>query len=228
MDFVLIHGAFHGAWCWDRLIPEIASRGDTALAVDLPIADPRAGAVHYARTVVDAISELNSPVVVAHSMSGVVLPLIADATPVAKMVFLAAFIPEPGSSLADQRSREPIDPDLAEAEFTEIGDGVYTLGVATATEMFYQDATPELAQWAIDRLRPQAYRFMYEVTPLETWPAVDSAYILCRDDHAINPAWCRRAARDRLGITAHEVDGGHSPFLTRPAELADLLHEIGS
>lgn len=230
MDFVLIHGAYHGAWCWDRLIPEITSRGDTALTVDLPIEDADAGAAEYARIVADAISDLASPVVVAHSMSGVVLPLVASIKPVAKMVFLAAFIPEPGASLADLRSQEPIDPeiDFASAEFADIGDSVYTVGEGTAMEMFYHDAPADIANWAVARLRPQAYRFMYEVTPLDSWPPTDSAYILCRDDHAINPAWCREAAQTRLGITAHELDGGHSPFLTRPAELANLLHEIAS
>lgn len=197
--------------------------------MDLPIADPAAGASVYAETVVAASSDLASPVVVAHSMSGVALPLVATLRPVAKMVFMSAFIPVPGSSLADQRSREPIDPDvsLAEAEFTETDEGVFVVGAATAKEMFYNDVPGEVAEWAVGRLRPQAYRFMHETTPLESWPDVESGYILCRADRAVNPGWSRQAAKDRLGVEAHEIEGGHSPFLSRPAELADLLHEIG-
>jgi hypothetical protein len=68
---------------------------------------------------------------------------------------------------------------------------------------------------------------MNELTPLAAWPSVESDYIVCRDDHALNPAWGRTAARERLGIEAAEIDGSHSPFLTRPAELADSLVNRG-
>jgi pimeloyl-ACP methyl ester carboxylesterase len=55
---------------------------------------------------------------------------------------------------------------------------------------------------------------------------VPSNYIVCRDDHATNPDWGRQAARQRLGVEPTELDGGHSPFLTRPAELAEALHQL--
>jgi hypothetical protein len=141
---VLIHGAYHGPWCWDRLIPELEARGHTALAVDLPIAEPGAGAAVYAQSVLDAASDIPAPVLVGHSMAGTMLPLVAGSRRVAKMVFLAAFIPEVGMSLADQRAREPIDPDVEfqSLEFTDIGDGVYTVGAATAREMFFYDVPP--------------------------------------------------------------------------------------
>ena len=67
---------------------------------------------------------------------------------------------------------------------------------------------------------------MSEPSPLEAWPAVDRTYVVCRDDRAVNPAWGRAAARDRLGVEAVEIDGAHSPFLTRPAELALLLDGV--
>jgi pimeloyl-ACP methyl ester carboxylesterase len=55
---------------------------------------------------------------------------------------------------------------------------------------------------------------------------VPSAYIVCRDDRAVNPEWARRAARERLGVEPVEIDGGHSPFITRPMELAALIDSI--
>lgn len=67
---------------------------------------------------------------------------------------------------------------------------------------------------------------MNEITPLTGWPDVPSAYILCRGDRAFNPDWARAAARERLGVEALEIDGGHSPFLTRPMELAALIDSI--
>ena len=230
MEFVLVHGAYHGSWCWKLLVPELEMRGHRAVAVDLPISDPAAGSRVYAENVIESVSELEKPILVGHSMAGLLIPLVAASRPVGLMVFLAAFLPQPGSSLADQRAREPIDPplDLNTAEFTNIGDGLFTVGPNTATEMFYQDVPGEITDWAIRQLRPQSYLFMNETTPLDKWPATSSAYIVCRDDHAISPDWERTAAQERLGVQAHEIDGSHSPFLTRPTELADLLHEIAS
>lgn len=228
MELVLVHGAYHGAWCWSLVVPELERLGHDVVTVDLPIDEPGAGAAAYADAIVAAASGLVAPVLIGHSMAGVALPLVAAERPVHLMVFLAAFIPEPGRSLADQRESEPIDPDydLATAEFEDLGDGVFAVGPSTATEMFYHDVPEATRSWAIQQLRPQAYVFMSETTPLSEWPEVPSAYVVCRDDHAINPEWGRTAATTRLGVEALEIEGGHSPFLTRPAELAGLLNHL--
>jgi pimeloyl-ACP methyl ester carboxylesterase len=228
MEIVLVHGSYHGAWCWEPLIPELEQRGHRVTAVDMPISDPSAGAGRYAEVVVDAIASLDAPVLVGHSMSGVVIPLVAARRPVSRMLFLAAFLPIPGRSVNEQRQAEPIDAQVAPAtaEWTALGDDVWMVGPNTATEIFFHDASPEVAAWAVARLRPQCYRVMGEVSPLAIWPQVPSDYVVCRDDRATNPAWGRQAARDRLGVEAVEIDGGHSPFLTRPAELADLMDSL--
>lgn len=228
LEFVLVHGAYHGGWCWDLVVPQLEDRGHSVLVVDLPISNPEAGTAAYAANVLDAMPGLVAPIVVGHSMGGLVVPLIAARRPVARMVFLAAFLPEPGSSLADQRARESLDPDVefGSAEFNDLGGGVFEVGENTATEIFYHDVPPEITEWAVRQLRPQAYVFMDEVTPLETWPDHESEYIVCADDRAINPEWGRRAATNRLNVTPHELEGGHSPFLTRPTQLANMLHVI--
>ena len=225
MDIVLVHGSYHGAWCWERLLPGLERRGHRAIAVELPISDPALGAAAYAQAVADAIPADSKPLLVGHSMGGLVVPVVASMRPVRGIVFLAAMLPSPGSSLNDQRATQALDPPFrpTTAEWIDLGDGVWMIGPATATELFYADADPADARWATDRLRPQAYRVLEETTPLAEWPAVPCRSIVCRDDHAINPGWVRSAARDRLGIDAVELDGGHSPFLTRPDELADVL-----
>jgi pimeloyl-ACP methyl ester carboxylesterase len=228
VDIVLVHGAYHGAWCWELVLPELERRGHRSVAVDLPITDPTAGAAAYAEVVAAAIEPGWEPVVVGHSMGGLVIPLVAERRPVLRLVFLAAMLPQPGASIADQRKVEPIDGivPLTTAEWTAHGDDVWMVGSNTATELFFHDVPPDTAARAVGRLRPQSYRFMNEPSPLVAWPDVASDYIVCRDDRAVNPAWGRSAARERLGVEAVEIDGGHSPFLTRPAELAEVIDAL--
>ena len=92
-----------------------------------------------------------------------------------------------------------------------------------AIPALYPDCPPEIARWAADRLRIQTLAPHTEFCPLETWPKVPSSYLLGRRDGAVGAEWARRTARARLGVTADEIDSGHSPFLSRPKELAGLL-----
>ena len=225
MDIALVHGSYHGAWCWDRLRPELEALGHRAITMDLPISTPGLGAADYAHAVVDALEGTDEPAIVGHSMSGLIIPLVAQRRPVRRLVFLAGFLPEPGMSINGQRAAEPIDGRIAPStsEWTDLGDDVWMVGPTTATELFFHDVPPDVARWATDQLRPQSYAVMNEVTPLETWPDVESRTIVCADDRALNPDWYRTASKERLGIEAVEIAGGHSPFLTRPAELARII-----
>ncbi len=228
MDIALVHGNFHGAWCWDLLRPELERLGHRVFTVDLPIEDPTAAAAAYAQAVDDVLPRDSRPAVVGHSMGGLVIPVLAAGRPVARLIFLAALLPKPGMSANEQRAGEPIDglEPPAIAEWIDKGDGVWAVGPNTARELFFGDVPAETAQWAIDRLRPQSYRIHGEVTPLTAWPDVESRSIVCRDDRAVNPAWVRAAARDRLWTEAVEIGGGHSPFLSRPTELAALIDSM--
>ena len=228
MDVALVHGSYHGAWCWDLPRPELERLGHRVITMDLPISDPALGATDYARTVEGALEPGSEPVLVGHSMAGLVVPIVAANRPIRRLIFLGAFLPSPGRSVDDQRVTEPIDGRVPPtiAEWIDIGEGVWMVGPKTATEIFFPDATPAVARWATQRLRPQSYRVMTEMTPLAAWPDVESRSIVCRDDRAINPAWVRAAARDRLGVEAVEISGGHSPFLTRPVELALAIDQL--
>ena len=228
MDIALVHGSFHGAWCWDLLRPELERRGHRVTAMDLPISDPDLGAADYARVIEGALAPGSEPMLVGHSMAGLVIPLVAAHRPVRRLVFLGGFLAQPGLSANDQREAEPLDGLIppTTAEWTDLGDDVWAIGPNTATELFFSDVPPDITRWAVGLLRPQSYRVIRETTPLIAWPEVATSSIVCREDRAINPDWVRTAARDRLGVEAIELDGGHSPFLTRPGELAEVLDSL--
>lgn len=216
VTFGLIHGGAHGAWCFEKLIAALASRGHPAVAMDLPCEDEQAGAGEYARVVTGALAGSREPVaLVAHSLGGLTAPLVAAARPVQLMIFVAAHLPVPGISLNEQRRAEP------QMMFP------YRGGVAGLRDRFFNTCSPADADWAMARLRRQALKPFTEVTPLRRWPPVPSAYLVCTQDHATNPDWARQAARERLGVEPVELAGSdHSPFLSRPAELADLLVSV--
>ncbi len=226
MNLVLVHGSYFGPWCWNLVAPELERLGHRVTAVDLPISERGVGASGYADAVVAATDWSEPPVLVAHSMAGLVAPVVAARMPVRRIIFIAAFLPKPGMSGLDQRAAEPIDPPTPATmrEWTDLGDGLWSVGPNTAREMFMHDASDDVVNWALPQLRPQFYGVMGEITPLVAWPNVESAYIVCTEDRAANPDWGRQAARDRLGIAPTEIGGGHSPMLSRPRELAEVIN----
>jgi hypothetical protein len=225
--FALVHGAFHGAWCWDLLRPELESRGHRTVAMDLPCDDPGAGNARYAEVVVKAVDAPGQVIVVGHSLAGLTVPLVAAARPVARMVFLNAFIPIPGRPFSDQYGQEGIFPPTPESTWPVTReDGLMTWPRERVIPALYGGCSTELANWAAGRLRPQSRTPHSEVCPLPAWPRVPSSYILSRDDGAVGSDWSRRAARERLGVTAVELPGGHMSMVCCPQELAEELDRI--
>jgi pimeloyl-ACP methyl ester carboxylesterase len=226
----LVHGAGHGAWCWARLEPELRARGHRTVAMDLPCEEPAAGASRYAAVVDRALPPADDLVLVGHSLGGLTIPLVATLRPVRHLVFLCALIPVPGQSLADQVAADPgiYAGTLAghPGRVTEVDGTTWFRDEAAARDVFYHDCTPGDVHWAFARLRRQAAAPRREPCPLARWPAVTASYVLASDDRAIAPAWSRRAAPARLGVTPVELAGSHSPFLARPVELAAVLDEL--
>ncbi len=211
---LLVHGAWHGAWCWEKLTPELRQRGWTTRAVGLPSAGGTAGVREDARVVRDALDAIAGPVVVvAHSYGGIpATQAVAGAGNVVRIVFLAAYQLDVGDSLlgfhgmpAPARAHDvqpvPDDP----------------------IPMFYGDVPRDEAEEAVQRLVPQSARSFGEALTEAGWHTVPSTYVICENDGAL-PAESQRAMAERSD-TVRRLATGHSPFLSRPAELAALLQE---
>ena len=229
--FGLIHGAWHGAWCWTRVVAELERLGHAALTVDMPVDRREATTVDYADAAVAAFGGAGHLIVVAHSMAGLVAPLIADRLPLSGIAYLCAVLRRPGRSLAEDHKaglNTDISPPDFGKELKRDAEGLsYWPGAADAARHLYQDATDADAHWAFSRLRHQK-GYWSDRAPLADWPAAPAASIVCAEDRAINPAWSRRVARDWLNVEPLAFPGAHSPHLTRPRELAMQLDRLAS
>jgi pimeloyl-ACP methyl ester carboxylesterase len=220
--FALVHGAWHGAWCWERLVPELERRGHRAVAVNLPCDDPAATFADYADVVVRALDGTDdAPFLVGHSLGGMTIPLVAARRPVRALVYLCALVPVPGASMAEQVRAEP---DTFVPGFEA---GVDRAGrwadFAVAHATMYAGCAEADARRAFERLRPQSSACYRVPCPLDALPAMPARSILCAEDRIVDPGRSRRVAAERLGVEPVELPGGHSPFLSRPVELADAM-----
>jgi pimeloyl-ACP methyl ester carboxylesterase len=94
--------------------------------------------------------------------------------------------------------------------------------------MFYGDCDESVAQAALARLRPMSAYPALQRCSLAEMPAVPTTYIVCEDDQMLRPQWSRQNAGERLDADIIELPGAHSPFLSRPSVLADVLLRIAA
>ena len=228
--FALVHGAWEGAWIWERLTPELEARGHRVVAMDLPCEDGTATFEAYAEVVVGALEAeaLEEVVVVGHSLAGLTIPLVAARRAVSRLIYLCALVPIPGRSLVEQLGIEPdtLRPGY-EAGLSEPDDQSRTRWVdeGVARSVVYADCDEGDASAAFERLRPQARTPYAHPCPLDAFPSTPRTYVVCSEDRLVNPERARQVARERLDAELVELPGSHSPFLSRPGALAEVLHE---
>jgi pimeloyl-ACP methyl ester carboxylesterase len=225
--FGLVHGAWHGAWCWERVVRELVARDHRAVAVDLPAGDPAAGLTRYAELAAAALGDADDVVLVGHSLGAATVPLVALRRPVSHLVFLCGLVPEPGKSVTDRYAEEDVFvPGFTGNTATRDDGASFWPDPAAARRCLFHDCTEADAAWAIRGLRAQAAAPRVEPWPAVGIPDVERTSILCRDERCIRPEWSRSVSRAQLGVDPVELDGGHSPFVSRPRELADVLTRI--
>jgi pimeloyl-ACP methyl ester carboxylesterase len=202
--FALVHGCGGSAWDWHLVAPQLRELGHDPVAVDLPTEDSSAGWTAYADAVVKAVGDRSEVVVVGHSLGGFTAPLVCARLPTELLVLVAGMIPAPGELFADW---------WRNTGYEESG----------YDDVFYHDVPAELAAEARRRERGEDSKALQEPWPLDSWPDTPTRYLLCREDRMFPAAWARRHARERLGLDADEIDGGHYITLSRPRELAQRL-----
>jgi pimeloyl-ACP methyl ester carboxylesterase len=237
--FVLIHGAFVGAWVWGPLTERLEAAGHRVEAFDLP----GSGEDHtpVAEVTLDACVERlcevlrageEPAVVVPNSMGGVITTMAAARCPerVASIVYVAAFLPEDGESLLDLTNLPEGADDQVQANVVLEGDPpVATMPDEASPDALYGCCSEEVAGWAIAHQRPQAvapYATPVSLDDREAFEAIPRSYVLCTRDRAIPPR-LQRLMADRGGCDeVIELDTDHSPHLSTTDELAGLVERL--
>jgi pimeloyl-ACP methyl ester carboxylesterase len=234
--FLFVHGGFHAGWCWERTIAELQELGHDGVAVDLPGHGALVDQESTLANRCDAIVALMQPgdVLVGHSGGGFDATLAADARPalVSHIVYLAAALPRDGrtypEAMAMRDAGDEFDGDVGEMlsylHFDEEGAMTFA-DFDGAWKYFYHDCDEATARWAFERLDPERFGDT-TVTPVSVarfWEAeLPRSYILCLQDKSM-PRWLADTVARRLGVEQLTIDASHSPFPSRPRELAQLL-----
>ena len=233
--FVLVHGAFHGRWCFRRLVGALETRGHRAVAIDLPghgddETDPaRVTMNDYVAAVSDTLDaiEHEEPILVGHSMGGLVVSAVAEARPnrIAGVGYIAAYVPKSGESLMAIEGRNPA-PRVIAAVTPAPDMSTASINAEMAAPFFYNDCSEADRRHGASKLcvQPGAPMLTPVVHTEEAFGRVPKGYFVCEDDLTI-PVGLQEdmlSHRDDVEVIAR-LASGHSPFLSKVDELADGL-----
>jgi pimeloyl-ACP methyl ester carboxylesterase len=224
--FVLVHGSAQNSSCWERVAERLRARGHAVTAPDLPKKRPEWRLEDYAAEVARAAEATPRPVIVAHSFSGVLLPLVARRVPCTRLVLLAAVIPEPRRSVRDQFLADnfmfsggwiaagPLWFDPPKSEYL-------------AREFLLHDCDEETVRAALPSIELWDTRHLAtEPVPFDAWPEVPAASIVASLDRTLTPEWGRTTTRRVLGRDPILIEAGHCPHISRPDEVARILETL--
>jgi pimeloyl-ACP methyl ester carboxylesterase len=219
---VLVHGAWHGAWCWQRVVPLLESQQFRVSTVELPSVGAAPGQTigleSDAAAVRAVIDKINGPVLLCgHSYGGMVISQASSGNrQVVRLVYVCAFVPESGESL------KALGGGRLAPWIQDVGGGLMLPDLAQAPQIFYSDCDAATQSWATGLLRPQCGAAYTEIVSHPGWKDIPSTYVVCAADHGVPPDWQRGVLAARLN-KAVELNCSHSPFLSQPRALADLL-----
>ncbi|WP_344946902.1 alpha/beta fold hydrolase [Terrabacter ginsenosidimutans] len=215
--FVLIPGAGGSAWVWSRVTRLLLEAGHDVIAVDLPGDDETAGLNRYAELMVDAIGSRSDVVLAAGSLGGFTAPLVCERVPVRELVLVNAMIPEPGETAGDWWAHTG----AVEAREEAARAGGY--GPFDVATYFLHDVDAEVAAEGEAYQRNEADVVFGSVCDFTAWPAIRIRVLVGADDRFFPIGLQRKIARDRLGVEADVLPGGHLLPVVQPRLVADYL-----
>lgn len=229
--FVLVHGSWHGGWCWRRVVNELAKLGHTVYAPTLTGLGERAHLlspqINLETHICDVlgtleVEDLSGVVLVGHSYGGIVVTAVADrVSRIAQLVYLDAVVPRDGECLYD---RAPAQIKTHFEEHAKTGGDGWRVPVSAVSAQFLGLKDERDASWVMSRLTPHPVRTFREAVRLgATYLQVPRAYINCIGD---KPFGQPRTTQAEGVDDYHELRTGHDAMITAPQEVSRLLHRI--
>lgn len=236
--FILIHGSWHSAWNWHKLVPILERNGHTAIAVDLPgmgrdktpIQNVTLQmAIEHICNIIDSIE--GTVILVGHSKNGIVISQVAEYRPqkIEKLIYLAAYLIPNGKTQAEYSAQDTngvLKPYVS--RFPEIN--AHTLQPEIYKEGLYHDCEDDIYQMARVILSHESVET--GITPMqltdENFGSVRRFYIECLQDRAVTPFIQQKMYNETICEKVYQMDTSHSPFFSKPQELYEILAEIAA
>lgn len=232
---LLVHGAWHGAWCWDKVVAGLTAKGREVEAIDLPghgdsaIALDDATFDSYVECICNALDKEPEPVILAvHSMGGITATQAAELRPekIRTIVYIAAMLPRDGQSLNylnKDSEGSLVAPNLILSEdfkYMSIKPEAYK-------EVFYADCSDEDIARCAELIIKEP--FVIADTPVqvsEKWDSIPRVYVRCSQDMVIPTHMqdCMLAASPCM--KEYVLEASHSPFLSMPDKVVEILEEV--
>ncbi len=235
--YILVHGAWHGSWCWVKVAQHLRQLGHRVIVPDLPGHHQfpydfrRIRLSTYVNHIGQIIEHCETPVIlVGHSMAGLVISQVAENTflqsphKIERLIYVSAFIPESGGSLVDEE-KKAVSPSLyLKVQISEEAGSISLHPSARIRDLFYGRCRDEDVVFAYSHLQKQPLRpFLDKVTlSEECFGRVPKLYIECLQDQALLIADQRRM-HSRINCDVAILNTDHSPFFSTYQELVTLL-----
>jgi pimeloyl-ACP methyl ester carboxylesterase len=241
--FVLVHGAWHGAWCWAAVINQLEKLGDRAYAVDLPghgmnHADrSKVTLDSYVSATVDFIERhnLNQVVLAGHSLGGITIPGVAVKIPkrIKRVVWVTAIVPLDGKPFID--SDDPRSaPILRLAANPDRSVPIEAMGESFLSKLT-NDMAPAMRQYVMSALCPQPLGPMTAMVPMNAYFAtgIPSSYLVCEKDATPiagsgDVGWHPHFSSRLHNPTLRFINCGHELMFTAPEQCARALHDLAT
>ncbi len=235
--FVLIHGSWHSAWNWHKVVPLLEQAGHTAIAIDLPgmgrdktpIQDVKMeSTVQKICKLIDGIE--GKVILVGHSKNGIMISQVAEYRPdkIEKLIYLAAYLVPNGKTQREYSVRDTggwLKSYVTQHPETQS----HTLQPAIYKEGLYHDCEDDMAAMAQYILSNEPVESGIATLQLteENFGSVPRYYIECTDDRAVTPFIQKEMYTETVCRKVYSLHTSHSPFFSKPKELVDLFCEIG-
>lgn len=238
-NYVLVHGAWQAPYVWDAVKTSLINEGNNVTVVELPGhgSDKTAPSTLtldiYRNKVIDAISKIDGKVIlVGHSLGGMIISSVAEQAPskIEKLVYIAAYLPASGQSLFNLAMTDP-DSRLGTPETLIFHDDIGTVDVKQdqIVSAFIQDGSTPVQNLVLQNYRSEPSIPLTNTVTLtpENFGSVEKVYIKTLQDHVVSP-YLQNRMIDAAGVkTTYQLNTSHSPFLSKPDSVAQLLTKIG-